>query len=120
MEAKKTLAADIVTFYGGAEAAREAREGWEHQFSGKQDPKEIPLVSLARDSLADGSIVIVKLLVALKLAESGNKARQLVQGGGVTVGPDRTKVTDPNAAIAVSDGLIVRVGSRKIVAVGLV
>jgi hypothetical protein len=38
----------------------------------------------------------------------------------VTIGPDRTKMSDPNAPIAVVDGLIVRVGSRKIVKVQLI
>src|SRR5207248_1574346 len=37
MEAKKTLAADIVSFYHGAEAARAARTDWENQFSKRQD-----------------------------------------------------------------------------------
>ena len=58
---------------------------------------------------------IGKLLVVLGLAPSGNEARRLVQGGGVTIGPDREKVTDPNAVVPVTEGLIVRVGSKKIV-----
>ena len=44
----------------------------------------------------------------------------MVRGGGVNVGEDRVKLTDPNAAIDVSQGLKVRVGSRKIVRVRLV
>ena len=39
------------------------------------------------------------------------------KNGGVTIGPDRAKLDDPNAAVAVSSGLVVRVGSRKIVRV---
>jgi tyrosyl-tRNA synthetase len=42
-----------------------------------------------------------------------------VQGGGVTLGPDREKVTDPTAQVPVTDGLIVRVGSRRVVRVRL-
>jgi tyrosyl-tRNA synthetase len=57
--------------------------------------------------------------VALGLASSNNEARRLVQGGGVTLGPDREKVADPNLLVAVTDGLIVRVGNRKIVRVRL-
>jgi tyrosyl-tRNA synthetase len=115
MEAKKTLAADIVTFYYGADAAAAARIEWERRFSGKQDPTEIPEAPLAASNLTDGRMRMDKLLVALKLAGSGNEARRLIQQGGVTVGPDREKLSDPNAMIAVSDGLIVRVGSRRIV-----
>jgi tyrosyl-tRNA synthetase len=119
MEAKKTLAADIVTFYYGAEAAGAVRTEWERRFSGKQDPTEIPLAELPANSLSDGRMPGAKLLVALKLAASGNEARRLVQQGAVTIGPDREKITDPNALIVVTDGLIVRVGNRRIVRVRL-
>lgn len=44
MEAKKTLAADIVTFFYGADAAAAARGEWERRFSGKQDPSDLPEV----------------------------------------------------------------------------
>src|SRR5207253_3568598 len=54
MEAKKTLAADIVTFYYGADAAAVARAEWERRFSGKQDPTDIPELQLAATSLGDG------------------------------------------------------------------
>ncbi len=119
-EAKKTLAADIVTFYHGAEPARAARAEWERTKSQRQDPTEIPEVELPASSLSEGKMPVAKLLVALKLAPSGNEARRLVQGGGVTVGPDRTKVADPNGAVEVAPGLIVRVGNRKIARVRLV
>ena len=50
----------------------------------------------------------------LGLAASNNEARRLIQGGGVTVGPDRTnKLNDPNSTIEVTDGLIVRKGGSK-------
>jgi tyrosyl-tRNA synthetase len=115
MEAKKTLGADIVTTYFGAEAAKTARTNWEQQFSQKQDPDEIPEAPLARSELQDGKINIAKLLVHLGLAKSNNEARQKVQEGAVTIGPDRTKITDPKAMINVTNRLIVRLGSRRIV-----
>jgi tyrosyl-tRNA synthetase len=119
MEAKKTLAADIVAEYHGIEAAKLARSEWERQFSQRQDPDEIPEAKLARNELEDGQMGIAKLLVQLGLAKSNNEARQKVQEGAVNVGPDREKVTDPKATVAVSDGLIVRLGSRRIVRVAL-
>jgi tyrosyl-tRNA synthetase len=68
MEAKKALAHEIVAFYHGADAAREARAEWEKQFSRGEDPTEIPRVPIAADSLSDGSLPLFKLLVAMKLA----------------------------------------------------
>ena len=81
------------------------------------DPDEIPESSLNSADLQDGQIGIAKLLVSLGLAKSNNEARQKVQEGAVTIGPDRTKIADPKASVAVSDGLIVRLGSRRIVRV---
>ena len=114
MEAKKTLAADIVAYYHGADAAIAARAEWERRFSGRQDPTEIPAAHLPASNLADGRMRIDKLLVALKLAASGNEARRLVQQGGVTIGPDREKISDPNALIAITDRLIIRAGKLRI------
>src|SRR5205085_694700 len=54
MEAKKTLAADIVTFYYGADAAAAARAEWERRFSRGQDPTDIPEVALPTSNLTDG------------------------------------------------------------------
>jgi tyrosyl-tRNA synthetase len=119
MEGKKTLAGDIVSFYHGADAAATARAEWERQHSGRQDPTEIPEAQLPANNLNDGKMPVTKLLFALKLAASGNEARRLVQQGAVTIGPDREKITDPNALIAVSDGLVVRVGNRRIARIRL-
>jgi tyrosyl-tRNA synthetase len=119
MEAKKALGRDIVCFYHGGDAAAAAQAEWENRFSARQDPKEIPEAALPSAGLSDGAMAGSKLLVALGLAASNKEARRLIEQGGVTVGPDRVKLTDPNAAVPVRDGLIVRVGSRKVVRVQL-
>jgi tyrosyl-tRNA synthetase len=118
-QAKEVLGKDIVTFYYGGQAAEEAAAEWQRRFSQRQDPTEIQEVAVAANELADGKIGICTLLVLLKLTKSKNEARNLVEGGGVTIGPDREKVTDPKASIAASDGLIVRVGNRRVVKVRL-
>jgi tyrosyl-tRNA synthetase len=120
MEAKKRLAADIVAFYHGEGAGRAAREEWEKRFSRKEDPTDIAEISVPASSLVDNKMVITKLLRALGLAKSGNEAQRLVEGGGVTIGPAREKIADPKHLVTVTDGLIVRVGSRNIVRVHLV
>jgi tyrosyl-tRNA synthetase len=113
MEAKKLLAADIVSFYHGAKAAADTRAEWERQR--RQDPTDIPEGPVPVSSLTHGAMPVCKLLVVLGLASSNNEARRLIQGGGVTLGPARDKVTDPNGSVTVTPGLIVRVGgSRKV------
>jgi tyrosyl-tRNA synthetase len=120
MEAKKALGVEIASFYHGPEAARAAREAWERRFSQKQDPEAIPEADLPAGLVQDGKLPAFALVKALGLAPSNNEARRLVQGGGVTVGPERAKLTDPAALVEVATGLVVRVGSRKIVRVRVV
>ncbi len=118
-QAKEILGKDIACFYHGKQGADDAAAEWQRRFSQRQDPTDIPGAPVARSALTDGKITITKLLVALGLAKSGNEAKRLVEGGGVNIGPDREKVADPNLQVAVTDGLIVRVGSKRVVRVQL-
>ncbi len=119
LQAKKTLGKDIVRFYYGDAAAEAAGAEWTKRFSQRQDPSEIEERTISASELVDGKMWVCKLLVQLQLATSNKEAGRHVQGGAVTLGPDREKVTDPKANVAVTDGLIVRVGSRRIVRVRL-
>jgi tyrosyl-tRNA synthetase len=114
MAAKKVLGDAIVSFYHGQAAACEACAEWERRFSQRQDPTEIAEVTIPTADLTDGKLWIVKLLTAAGLAKGTNEARRHVANGGVTIGPDRTKITDEKASVAVSDGLIIRVGKREV------
>jgi tyrosyl-tRNA synthetase len=119
MEAKKTLGKDIVRFYSGDAAAEAACAEWVRRFSQRQDPTEIPEKDIPVAELTGGQLGIARLLSLTGLAKSNNEARRAVEGGGVTVGDDRQKITDPKANVAVTDGLIVRVGKRNVVRVRL-
>jgi tyrosyl-tRNA synthetase len=118
-QAKEALGRDIVTFYHGAAAAEAAAAEWRHRFTERQDPTEIAEAAIPRSELLDGKLPIWKLVVTMKLAESNNEARRAVQSGAVNIGPEREKLTDPNALVAVTDGLIVRNGKRKMARVRL-
>jgi tyrosyl-tRNA synthetase len=119
-DAKIELGKDIVTFYHGAAAAEAAAQQWLKQVSGGEDPDEVPVAEVRQADLVDGKLPAFKLLVALKLAGSNNDARRLIQGGGMTVGPDRDRITDPHQAIAVNSGLIVRKSNRHVLRVKVV
>ncbi len=120
MQAKERLGKEIVGFYYGAGAAGEAAEEWRRRFSQRQDPSEIREVSIPRTELVDGKIWICKVLVLAELAKSNNEARRLLgPTSGVSIGPEREKITDPTANITVTDGLILRVGSRRVVRIRL-
>jgi tyrosyl-tRNA synthetase len=116
-QAKEILGKDIVTFYYGEEAALGAAEEWRKRFSQRQDPTDIPERTVSAAGLTEGKMAVAKLLVALELAASNKEARRLIEGGGVTIGPERAKVADVNAVVEVTSGLIVRVGNRKVLRV---
>lgn len=116
MEAKKTLARDIVGFYHGEAGAKEAQAEWEKRFSKREDPTEITSFQVPSAEFKEGKVWICKAMQLAGLASSTSEARRLIQGGGVTLGPDRTKVTDEKLQLEIpSEGLILRVGQRKVV-----
>lgn len=120
-QAKEALGKEIARQYYGADQADAAAAEWRRRFSERQDPTEIPEVSIPRAELKpEGTIWVCKLLVLAGLAKGNNEARRLLgPQSAVTIGAERQKVTEPNADVAVSDGLIIRVGSRRIVRVRL-
>jgi tyrosyl-tRNA synthetase len=119
-DAKEVLGKAIVSQYQGAEAAERAAAEFRRRASG-EDPDEIPEVNLAAGKLdADCRAPAFILLKEVGLESSTSNARRVIEQGGLTVGADREAIADPKALIAVSDGLIVRVGKRKIVRVRLV
>jgi tyrosyl-tRNA synthetase len=120
MHAKELLGKEIVRFYYGDPAADHAAAEWRHRFSERHDPSDIPEVKIAKSEISDGKIPVYRLVVLAGLAKSNNEARKHAQAGAVTIGPDREKITDPVANIALGDGLIVRVGNRKVVRLKIV
>jgi tyrosyl-tRNA synthetase len=119
MEAKKELGRDIVRGYHGDAAGEVACEEWVRRFSKRQDPSEIQEIAIPAAEGNGGQLAIGRLLVLAGLAKGSNDARRAVEGGGVTIGEERQKITDPKASVAVTDGLIVRVGKRNVVRVRL-
>ena len=119
-DAKEVLGKAIVGQYHGAEAADRAAAEFRRRAAG-EDPDEIPDAALDRGKLdAEGRLPAFVLVKELGLESSTSNARRVIEQGGMTVGPDRQAITDPRTPITVTDGLIVRVGKRKIVRVKLV
>ena len=118
-DAKDVLGREVVAQYHGQAAGERASEAFRRRASG-EDPEEIPSVALDRALLnLEGAIAPPRLIVALGMESSTSNARRVIEQGGLTIGPERTAVDDPKAPIRVVDGLIVRVGKRKIARVTL-
>jgi tyrosyl-tRNA synthetase len=119
-EAKEILGKSIVAQYHGQEAAERAAAEFRRRASGA-DPDEIPEIALSADKLdSEGRIAAPSLVKELGLESTTSNARRVIAQGGFNVGPDREVVTESNALIYVTDGLVVRVGKRKIARVRLV
>jgi tyrosyl-tRNA synthetase len=119
-DAKEALGKAIVAQYSGSEAADHAASEFRRRSSGA-DPTVIPEAEIRRDQLDDdGRITAPRLIVALGFETSTSNARRTIEGGGFNYGPDRLVTKDVNAMIDVADGLLVRVGKKKIARIRLI
>ena len=99
MEAKKMLAAEIVTRFHGEEKALLAEKEFTNRFSKGNDPAEIKLIKL---SMKASSISIVDLLSSeelgdLKLCKSKSEARRMIAQGAVKI--DGKKISDDTISV---------------------
>jgi tyrosyl-tRNA synthetase len=120
-DAKEILGKAIVAQYHGEHAAEEAAAQFRRRAAG-EDPDEIPEVNIDASKLdAEGRLPAFILIRELGLETSGANARRVIEQGGVSISLDsrREPVTDPKLLVYVRDGLIVRVGKRKIACVRL-
>jgi tyrosyl-tRNA synthetase len=121
-DAKEALGKAIVAQYHGAEAALAAALAFRRRAAG-DDPDVIPDQPLDAAKLdGEGRISAPLLIKELGLESSTSNARRVMEQGGFTVslGDRRETITDVKASVQVTDGLIVRVGKRKIIRVKLV
>lgn len=104
---KMRLGVELVTLYHGAKEAEKARHAFVAQFSNKELPEDIAVVSIA-----PGVYMLSDLLVQLKLVASKGEGRRLMQQGGVRV--DQKQITsDKEVQIQKKNDLLLQVGKRK-------
>ncbi|QDT63732.1 tyrosine--tRNA ligase [Calycomorphotria hydatis] len=114
-EAKQTLAKTIIGEYHGAEAADEAIARWEKEISGGSLPTDIPELELSKSLLDEnGSLQAAQLLKESGLSPSTSEAMRSIGQGAVYVGDDLRRLTDKKEMISVTDGLLLKVGKKKI------
>jgi len=112
--AKRRLGALIVEQYHGAEAARQAEEGFDALFRRHETPEEMPEIELRADDpelgVQDGQVAVTRLLVRAGLVSSGNDAQRQVQQGAVSVNGE--KVTDRAARVPARGEVVLQRGKR--------
>ncbi|MCB9638728.1 MAG: tyrosine--tRNA ligase [Myxococcales bacterium] len=98
MDAKRQLAREIVTRFHGQDAAVEAEEHFQRTVVNKEDPDEMPTVTLPFEGEP------FSLFVALQkagLAPSSSQARRLIQQGAVTL--DGEKADNPQLPLGIGE-----------------
>ncbi len=106
---KRRMAREIVSEFHNAQAAQEAEEAFQRQFSQRQLPTEI------REYTLHEPTNIVDLLVQSKLASSRNEARRRIEQGGVRFYPNgeassEERITDVDFIVPVQEGAVLRAG----------
>ena len=95
---------DVVTVsIGDATAAH-----FESVFAKGELPADIPDVEIPSEP-----IMASKLVVRCGLVSSGGEAKRMIKQSGVRI--DGEKVTDPNAEVTPTNGMVIQVGKRKFV-----
>jgi tyrosyl-tRNA synthetase len=113
-DVKCRMAREIVTVFHNAAAAEQAEEAFIRQFSERKLPTDIPDYRLVEP------VDIVTFLVNAKLASSRNEARNIMKQGGVSIFPygdesNEVRISDPQYAVPMQDGTIVKFGKRRYV-----
>ena len=118
-DAKVSLAKLVIADYHGTAAAEEAANRWQSEIGGKSLPTDLPEVTISRAKAS--SLKLIELVYnELKLTETSSDARRLIGQGGVWINDRDNKLTNINAVITLSDGMILAAGKKKIVRVRLV
>jgi tyrosyl-tRNA synthetase len=107
MDAKKSLAAELVARFHGPAPAQAARDYFETRYQRKSVPKDI-----RKRFSAPEAVWICRLLVDLEFAKSNTEARRLVSQGAVRV--DGQVINDVNFQFKGNIHQIVEVGKSRI------
>jgi tyrosyl-tRNA synthetase len=105
-DAKILLGKTIVSQFYDEAAAENAAAEFDKVFAQNQLPDEIPEVRISAKP-----IMTSKLLMHCKLVSTGGEGKRMIRQSGVSV--DGKKVTDPNAEITPTTGMVVQVGKRR-------
>ncbi len=101
---KQELARTLTERFHDADAANDAEREFEHVFTARGVPDDIPEISVSSE------LPLFKMLVAAELANSNGEARRLVGQGAVSI--DGDKLVDPFAHLAPGAHLV-KVGKRR-------
>ena len=109
-KAKELLAFELTKLVHGEDEAKKADDAAKAIFAKGGVSDDMPTTEIDAAELEDGKMGILTLLVKCGLCPSNGEARRLVTQGGVSVNDE--KVTDPKAAIDLSDEVKKKKGKK--------
>ena len=112
MDAKKSLAFELVSWFHGVEEAIRAQKDFEVKFSERQFPEDAREVTLEE---RDGTTILDLVMLSSERVKSRGEAKRLIAQGGVSV--DGEKISDPRALVSSKDLLNLKIGKREFVKV---
>jgi tyrosyl-tRNA synthetase len=109
MDAKMSLAEEVVSVFHGPDAARKAAENFQRVFRDRQAPTEAPVHKISLGPAKK----LTALLVELNFAPSKSEAERLIKQGGVEI--DETRIEDPRKDIDLTKPaqFLLRAGKKK-------
>ncbi|MEX2422148.1 MAG: tyrosine--tRNA ligase [Actinomycetota bacterium] len=115
-EEKRRMASEVVDLYQGEGAGEAARAGFDRVHHDRELPEAIPRRAIPPDLVVDGKVFLPKLLAVLGLADSTNKARSVLEQGGVRLDGEPTSGLE----VPVEDlrDRVLQVGRRRFVRLG--
>jgi len=118
-DAKQRLATEIIGEYHNPHAAAEAVERWNREIGQGALPQDIPTAQVSRKDLQNGTLPAAQLLKQVGLCQSSGEARRAIAQGGAYMGEDKQRINTHDQAIQIEDGLLLRVGKKRICRVEL-
>ncbi len=113
LEAKKALAAKIVTRYHSAEAAEQALVNWNNR--GNLDEVELPTFEPPADR-KDLLGIVQAAFASLEEPKSGGDVRRLIQQGSIQL--DGEKLMDPKGEPVLESGKVLKLNKKRSVRIG--
>jgi tyrosyl-tRNA synthetase len=115
-EEKRRMAREVVDLYHDPDVGAAAQARFDLVHRERELPQAIPSRAIPHDLVIDGKVFLPKLLAVLGLADSANKARSVLEQGGVRL--DGEPASGLEVPVEDLRGRVLQVGRRRFVRLG--
>ncbi len=105
---KEKLGKIIVADYFGETAAQFEAEEFRRVFSQRQNPDDMPEITIPDDCISDGKSTALNILKATNAFPSNSEIKRIIKQGGLKIGEQ--KVNDMSDVFEIKSGIIIKAG----------